>query len=106
MEWARNNEKGIKASEEKIKQITELRSEVFHLFKGLTNSEGRLLLLGCVGQQRKLREYGNVISEYHRYSSRSNEQMLSSELETWRTKILETREQLYASLNRAYRAEK
>lgn len=106
LEWAKNNEKGVQASKEKTNSIIELRGDVFNLFKGLTNSEGRLLLIGCVEQQKKLREYGTLISEFYRYASRNNEEMQSSELEAWRTKILETREQLYSSLNKSYRAVK
>lgn len=106
LEWAKNNEKGVQASKEKTDSITELRGDVFNLFKGLTNSEGRLLLMGCVEQQKKLREYGALISEFYRYASRNNEEMQSSELEVWRTKILEARERLYSSLNKSYRAVK
>src|SRR5690554_3023007 len=106
LDWAKNNEKGVQASKEKTDSITELRGDVFNLFKGLTNSEGRLLLIGCVEQQKKLREYGTLISEFYRYASRNNEQMQSSELEAWRAKILEAREQLYSSLNKSYRAVK
>ncbi len=106
LEWAKNNEKGVQASKEKTNSITELRGDVFNLFKGLTNSEGRLLLIGCVEQQKKLREYGTLISEFYRYASRNNEEIQSLELEAWRTKILETREQLYSSLNKSYRAVK
>ncbi|MGI2068169.1 hypothetical protein [Shewanella sp. MF08487] len=106
LEWAKNNEKGVQASKEKTNSIIELRGDVFNLFKGLTNSEGRLLLIGCVEQQKKLREYGTLISEFYRYASRNNEEMQSSELEAWRTKILEAREQLYSSLNKSYRAVK
>lgn len=106
LDWAKNNEKGVKASKKNTETITELRGEVFNLFKGLTNSEGRLLLIGCVEQQKKLREYGTLISEFYRYASRNNEEMQSSELESWRSKILEAREQLYSSLNKSYRAVK
>jgi hypothetical protein len=106
LEWAKNNEKGVQASKEKTDSITELRGDIFNLFKGLTNSEGRLLLIGCVEQQKKLREYGTLITEFYRYASRNNEEMQSSELEVWRSKILETREQLYSSLNKSYRAVK
>ena len=106
LEWAKNNEKGVQASKEKTDYITELRGDVFNLFKGITNSEGRLLLIGCVEQQKKLREYGALISEFCRYASRSNVEMQSLELEAWRTKILEAREQLYSSLNKSYRAVK
>lgn len=106
MDVARNNEKGVEASEERVKHIAGLRSEVYHLFKGLTNSEGRLLLIGCVDQQKKLREYGSMISEYHRYTSPNNAQTSSAELESWRVKLLEAREQLYTALNRAYRGVK
>ena len=104
LEWAKNNEKGVQASKEKTDSIIELRGDVFNLFKGLTNSEGRLLLIGCVEQQKKLREYGSLISEFYRYASRNNEKMQSSEIEVWRTNILEAREQLYSSLNKSYRA--
>jgi len=106
LEWAKNNEKGVQASKEKTDSIIELRGDVFNLFKGLTNSEGRLFLIGCVEQQKKLREYGTLISEFYHYASRNNEKMQSSELNAWRTKILEAREQLYSSLNKSYRAVK
>ncbi|MCO6058496.1 hypothetical protein NG726_17700 [Pseudomonas sp. MOB-449] len=106
LDWSKNNEKGVKPSKEKSDSIVELREDVFNLFKGLTNSEGRLLLIGCVEQQKKLREYGMLISEFYRYASRNNEEMQSSELEAWRSKILEAREQLYSSLNKSYRAVK
>ncbi|MCS4282029.1 hypothetical protein M2396_000294 [Pseudomonas sp. BIGb0278] len=103
---ARNSEKGVEASEEKLKHISGLRSEVYHLFKGLTNGEGRLLLIGCVDQQKKLRNYGSIISEYHRYTSPNNALASSAELESWRTKILDAREQLYSALNKAYQGAK
>jgi len=106
LEWTKNNEKGVQASKEKTDSITELRGDIFNLFKGLTNSEGRLLLIGCVEQQKKLREYGTLITEFYRYASRNNEEIQSSELEAWRTKILEARERLYSSLNKSYRAVK
>jgi len=106
LDWAKNNEKGVEVSKEKTELITEFRREVFNLFKGLTNCEGRLLLIGCVEQQKKLREYGTLISEFYRYASRNNEEIKISELEAWRTKILEAREQLYSSLNKSYRAVK
>ena len=106
VDLARNNESGIKASEERLKHISELRSEIYHLFKGLTNGEGRLLLTGRVAQQKKLREYGTVISGYHRYTSPNNAQMSSVELDSWRAKVLEAREQLYTALNKAYRGVK
>ncbi|PYC18757.1 hypothetical protein DMX02_18025 [Pseudomonas jessenii] len=99
----RNSEKGVEPSEERVKHIAELRTEVYHLFKGLTNSEGRLLLIGCVDQQKKLREYGTLISEYHRYTTPNNAQMTSAELENWRARILEVREHLYTALNKAYK---
>lgn len=105
VEWAKINERGDEVSEEKAKLITEYRTELFHLFKGLTNSEGMLLLLGYTKQQRKLREYGALIAEYHRYASRNNELIRASELEAWRVKILDGREGLYRVLNRAYRNE-
>lgn len=103
---ARNSEKGIDASEERLKHVAGLRSEVYHLFKGFTNGEGRLLLIGCVDQQKKLREYGSIISEYHRYTSPNNAPATSVELESWRTKILDAREQLYKALNKAYQGAK
>jgi hypothetical protein len=106
VDLARNGEKGVEASEERVKHISGLRSEVYHLFKGLTNGEGRLLLIGCVDQQKKLREYGSIISEYHRYTSPNNAHTSSAELESWRVKILEAREQLYTALNKAYRGVK
>lgn len=106
LDWARNNEKEVSSSKEKIDSIIEFRGDVFHLFKGLTNSEGRLLLIGCVEQQVKLREYGMLITEFYRYASRNNQDMKSSELEEWRCKILQARENLYASLNKSYSAVK
>ncbi|WP_312377120.1 hypothetical protein [Pseudomonas oryzihabitans] len=103
---ARNSEKGVEASEERLRHIAGLRSEVYHLFKGFTNGEGRLLLIGCVDQQKKLREYGSIISEYHRYTSPNNAPASSAELEAWRNKILDARGQLYVALNKAYQCEK
>jgi len=105
LEWARTNERGEKPSKDRDESISEYRGELFDLSKGLTNSEGRLLLMGYAQQQQKLREFGALVSEYHRYSSRNNEQMKSTELEAWRLKILDGREALYASLNKAYSAE-
>jgi len=103
LEWSRNKENGIKNTPEKSEKISEYRSEVFHLFKGLTNSEGRLLLLGCKEQQIKLREYGEKISEFYRYASRNNDDLESETLETWRVKLLGSRENLYELLNKAYK---
>jgi len=102
LDWARDKEKGLKSSEKKIEQITNLRSEVFALFKGLSSAEGRLLLLGFKDQQAKLREFGEKISEFYRYASRNNDEMNCSNLEEWRVKLLSNREDLYKSLNDAY----
>jgi hypothetical protein len=76
---------------------------VFSLFKGLSSAEGRLLLLGCKEQQISLREYGEQISEFYRYASRNNDEIDSSTLENWRVKLLASREDLYASLSKAYK---
>lgn len=103
LEWSRNKEKGLKNTSEKSEKIRDLRSEVFHLFKGLTNSEGRLLLLDCKEQQIKLREYGEKISEFYRYASRNNDDLESEVLEAWRIKLLDSRESLYELLNKAYK---
>lgn len=94
-----------KPSKDRGESISEYRGELFDLSKGLTNSEGRLLLMGYAQQQQKLREFGALVSEYHLYSSRNNEQIKSTELEAWLLKILDGREALYASLNKAYSAE-
>ncbi|MCS6101293.1 hypothetical protein [Shewanella baltica] len=106
LDWERNKEKGIKNSEEKSEQITNLRSEVFSLFKGLSSAEGRLLLLGCKEQQSSLRAYGEKISEFYRYASRNNDEMDCAILEEWRIKLLSEREGLYSSLSKAYKKAK
>ncbi|NQD57436.1 hypothetical protein HP546_19045 [Pseudomonas sp. CM25] len=103
VDWARSVDSGREITKEREQTITDARTELFHLFKGLTNSEGRLLLLGYAEQQKKLREFGTLISEYHRYSSRNNDLIEVTELEAWRLKILQGREELYAVLNKAYR---
>lgn len=105
VDWARIIERGDEPTPKKIKLIAEYRTELFHLFKGLTNSEGRLLLLGYTNQQKSLREYGQLISDYNRYASVHNDQTKVTELEAWRQKILDAREKLYTSLNSAYRTE-
>ena len=106
LDWARDKEKDLKSSEEKFEQVTSLRSEVFTLFKGLSSAEGRLLLLGFKDQQVRLREFGETISEFYSYASRNNDEMNSSNLEEWRVKLLSSREELYKSLNDAYKNSK
>ncbi|MBP2081684.1 MULTISPECIES: hypothetical protein [Pseudomonas] len=64
VDWTRITERGDETTSEKVKLIAEYRSELFHLFKELTNSEGRLLLMGYKDQQESLREYGQVISDH------------------------------------------
>lgn len=103
LDWARNKEKGIKNSDEKSDQITDLRAEVFSLFKGISSAEGRLLLLGCKEQQSILRAYGETISEFYRYASRNNDDMDYVTLEKWRVTLLSERERLYSSLCKAYK---
>lgn len=103
VDWSRNKEKGINNSPEKSEAIKELRSNLFGQFKGLTNSEGSLLLIGCKEQQESLRNYGNLISEFIRYASRNNDDMESVKLEEWREKILAERIELYTLLNSAYK---
>lgn len=105
VDWARIIERGDEPTPAKTKLITEYRTELFHLFKGLTNSEGRLLLMGYTHQQQSLREYGQLISDYNRYASIHSDQTKVTELEAWRKKILDGREKLYTSLNSAYRTE-
>ncbi|WP_422380617.1 hypothetical protein [Marinicellulosiphila megalodicopiae] len=99
IEWSKNP----KAPYDKNDKITLLREEIFTLFKGVTNSEGRLLLLGCVDQQLALRNYGDIISNFYRYASRENKEMEIKQTEEWRDKILQGRLDLYLSLNVAYK---
>lgn len=102
-DWARIKERGDAPSAEKVKLIGEYRLELFNLFKGLTNSEGRLLLMGHATQQLLLREYGQVISDYYRFAHVSNDQVTVAELDGWRKKIIDSRLDLYSTLNTAYR---
>lgn len=103
-DWARIKDRGDAPSEEKLKLITEYRLELFKLFEGLTNSEGRLLLMGHANQQQ-LREYGQLISDYYRFASVSNDKVTVAELDGWRKKIMDSRLKLYSALNAAYRTE-
>jgi hypothetical protein len=105
IDWARIKDRGDAPSEEKVKLIGEYRLELFTLFKGLTNSEGRLLLMGHNNQQQLLREYGQLISDYYRFAHVSNDQVTVAELDGWRKKIIDSRLKLYSALNTAYRAE-
>lgn len=105
IDWARIKDRGHAPSEEKVKLIGEYRLELFTLFKGLTNSEGRLLLMGHNNQQQLLREYGQLISDYYRFAHVSNDQVTVAELDGWRKKIIDSRLKLYSALNTAYRAE-
>jgi hypothetical protein len=72
-------------------------------FEGLTNAEGKLLLIGCTNQQEFLRGYGEEISEFYRYASRNNEELSSSELARRKSELLQMRKSLYESLNSAYK---
>ncbi len=105
-EWARNNEDNIEITDGKNNQISALRSELYDQFKGMTNSEGSLLLIGCNEQQKVLRNYGSKVSEFYSYASRSNEQLESEKLDEWRMILLNERESLYIALNKAYRCKK
>lgn len=64
------------------------------------------VLIGCDDQQKRLREYGERITEFYQYASRNNDQMQSSEIERWRVDLLDSRQKLYSSLSVAYKRAK
>jgi hypothetical protein len=103
LDWSRNKEKGQSNTQEKSDTIKLLRAELFSHFKGITVSEGKLLLIGCKEQQESLRSYGEFISEFYRYASRNNDEMESAKLESWRETLLVARQSLYSQLNFAYK---
>ena len=106
LDWSRNKENGKPNTQERSETIKALRAELFSHFKGMTVSEGKLLLIGCKEQQESLRNYGEFISEFYRYASRNNDEMESAKLESWRETLLVARQNLYSQLNSAYKSAK
>ncbi|MCV6623868.1 MAG: hypothetical protein OIF51_19200 [Cellvibrionaceae bacterium] len=102
-DWSKAKESGEEIPDEKRALVTVCRKAIFEVFEGLSNSEGKLLLIGCTNQQEELRTYGETISEFYRYASRNNEEMCSSELIRRKSELLKMRKSLYESLNQAYR---
>lgn len=104
LDWTRALEQGNKNTEEKDKNIKELRAEIFARFKGLTVAEGRLLLMNCKEQQIAVRNFGQLLSEFYSSSSRASNKLSSEDLKAWRIRILDERDSLYKALGEAYRS--
>ena len=98
---ARRQEKPL--SERKAANLAEINDAMFNIFHELTSSEAKLLLLGKRDAQRASRSYGETIIAFRRSAMSETEVMSDPVIDTWRTSILTTREQLLDELHKCYR---
>ena len=84
-----------------FERLDSLRTSLFNDFNLLSKNEGLLLLHGYSDQQEKLRAYGELLGKFNSYTCFRNGDVNSNTTAEYRIKILETRKDLYLSLNKA-----
>ena len=82
-------------------RLDPLRTSLFNDFNLLSKNEGLLFLHGYLEQQEKLRFYGELLGKFNSYSLFRNGSVDTQSTTEYRTKILESRKDLYQSLNKA-----
>ena len=77
-----------------------LKKTLFNDFNLLSKNEGLLLLYGYNQQQEKLRLYGDLLQSFNSYTYYKNEEVNSEQTALYKLKILQSRKDLYESLNK------
>lgn len=90
-------------SERKEKEREEIKSELFHTFKELTNAEAKLMLIGENNAAYLLREYGNLITDFRKTVVVAENPLSDSEIETKKDEIYSKRKLLFTELSEIYR---
>lgn len=82
-------------------RLSPIREKLFEDFKLLSKNEGLLLLYNYKDQQQILRKYEELIGEFNSYTCFRKGLVSINQTAEYKSKILETRQQLYTSLNKA-----
>lgn len=82
-------------------RLSPIREKLFDDFHLLSQNEGLLLLYNYKDQQEMLREYGELIGEFNSYTCFRKQEVSIEQTAEYKSKILETRQNLYKSLNKA-----
>ena len=86
---------------EVISKLSNLREDIFKETKFLTKNEGILLLYNHLDQQKKLREFGDLVGSFYQYTLFKKEDINPEMTKFYREEILRIRSELYQSLNKA-----
>ena len=101
-EWNNRKVAGKPLPEERQKLFDEARRDYFVKAQNLTNAEAKLLLLGQIEAQAKLREFADLLIEYRKHVFERLTHYEQDELKEWRRKILEARKNFFDSLSSAF----
>ncbi len=82
-------------------RLSPLRENLFDDFNLLSKNEGLLLLYDYKDQQEILRRYGELVGAFNSYTCFRKESVSIEKTAEYKASILETRKQLYQSLNKA-----
>ncbi|MGE8595815.1 MAG: hypothetical protein ACN6NY_11335 [Acinetobacter faecalis] len=82
-------------------RLSPLRENLFDDFNLLSKNEGLLLLYDYKDQQEILRRYGELVGAFNSYTCFRKESVSIEKTAEYKANILETRKQLYQSLNKA-----
>lgn len=104
-EWVRSQEQKSNFPEHRKEELIKTKADLFNAYSELTSAESKLLLLGHLSAQKRLRDYGNTTKEMRRHAHDNNPSLTSSEMEEYRNKILNARAELFKELSSVYRHE-
>lgn len=90
-------------NKDKQQERENVKSELFHAFKELTNAEAKLMLMGESKASHLMRDYGENVASFRKVVNTDNEEISEEEIQQWKDKIFELRKQFFDELSRIYK---
>ena len=105
IEWVRVRDQKLEFYPHRNEELTKTKVEFFDAFSDLTSAESKLLLLGHAEAQKNLRTYGDLAKRMRRHAYVGNQSLTETEMEGYRSQLLDARETLFKELSQIYRRE-
>ena len=90
-------------SKDKQQEREDIKTELFHAFKELTNAEAKLMLIGETKALHLMRDYGESVANFRKVVNLDNENISEEEIQQWKDKIFEYRRQFFDELSKIYK---
>lgn len=81
----------------------DIKKELFHAFKELTNAEAKLMLMGETKASHLIRIYGEDVSSFRKVVNVDNENISEEEIQRWKDKVFEGRNQFFNEISKIYK---